>query len=167
MKATLAIMTRRTLVLIRHAKSDWSGDEPDHERPLAKRGKRQAPEAGAWIAANLRLDLAVVSPAARAHATWRLVAAELAEQPETVFDERVYAASSRTLLAIVRELPDTATTVAIVGHNPGLEDLVTLLTGEWQAMPTSAVAVIDVEGTWADVGEGATLRTAGRPPTDS
>jgi phosphohistidine phosphatase len=166
MKATLAIMTRRTLVLIRHAKSDWSGDEPDYERPLAKRGKRQAPETGAWIAANLRIDLAVVSPATRAHATWRLVAAELDEQPEVVFDDRVYAASARTLLAIVRELPDSASTVAMVGHNPGLEDLVTLLTGEWQAMPTSAVAVIDVAGSWPDVGPGGVLRTAGRPPDE-
>lgn len=167
MKATLASMTRRTLVLIRHAKSDWSGDEPDHERPLAKRGKRQAPEAGAWIAANLRLDLAVVSPAARAHATWRLVAGELDEQPDVVFDERVYAASSRALLTIIRELPDSATTVALVGHNPGLEDLVTLLTGEWQPMPTSAIAVIDLEGSWAGAGDGAVLRVAGRPPGDA
>ncbi|HET7735819.1 MAG TPA: histidine phosphatase family protein [Nocardioidaceae bacterium] len=157
-------MTRRTLVLIRHAKSDWSGDEPDHERPLAKRGERQAPEAGAWIAANLELDLAVVSTAARAHATWRLVAAQLDRQPAVAFDDRVYAASSRTLLEIVRELPDTATTVAMVGHNPGLEGLVTLLTGQWQPMPTSAVAVIDLEGRWADAGAGASLRTAGRPP---
>lgn len=77
----------------------------------------------------------------------------------------MYAASSRTLLAIVRELPDTATTVAMVGHNPGLEGLVTLLTGEWQPMPTSAVAVIDLDGPWADAGAGASLRTAGRPPT--
>jgi phosphohistidine phosphatase len=153
-----------TLVLIRHAKSHWAGDQDDFERPLAKRGKRQAPESGAWIAANLHLDLAVVSPAARAHATWEMVADQLDEVPEVRLDERVYAASNRTLLSVVRELPEEATTAALVGHNPGLEDLVTLMTGSWVAMPTSAVAVLDVNGSWADAGPGAVLRTSGRPP---
>jgi len=157
-------MTARTLVLIRHAKSDWSGDEDDYDRPLAKRGRRQAPESGAWIAANLSLDLAVVSPAARAQITWELVAAELAEEPEVRLDERVYAAWGRELLAVVRELPDSATTVALVGHNPGLEDLLAELIGEWVPMPTSAVAVVDLEGPWSWAGPGAVLRTAGRPP---
>src|SRR6478735_578713 len=63
----------RTLVLLRHAKSDWSTGEPDPRRPLAGRGRRQAPEAGRWLAANLdAIDLAVVSPATRARQTWEL-----------------------------------------------------------------------------------------------
>ena len=157
-------MSSRTLVLIRHAKSDWSGDEDDYDRPLAKRGRRQAPESGAWIAANLSLDLAVVSPAARAQLTWELVAAELDEQPEVRLDERVYAAWGRELLAVVRELPDSATTVALVGHNPGLEDLLAELIGEWVPMPTAAVAVVDLDGPWSSAGPGAALRAAGRPP---
>ena len=63
-------MTERTLILLRHAKSDWSGDEAGIARPLGKRGRRQAPAAGRWLAANVdRVDLAVVSPASRARGT--------------------------------------------------------------------------------------------------
>ena len=71
-----------TLILLRHAKSDWSTGDPDHERPLAARGVRQAPEAGRWLAAHLdRIDLAVVSTAERARRTWSLVSAELGAVP--------------------------------------------------------------------------------------
>jgi phosphohistidine phosphatase len=159
-------MTARTLVLVRHAKSDWSHDLPDRERTLAPRGRRQAPEAGRWIRDHLDpLDLAVVSPAARARGTWELVVAEL-DDVETRLDERVYAASAEELLEVVQELPAGTRTVALVGHNPGLEDLLELLTGEWVAMPTSAVAVLELDGDWPTAGAGsATLTWSGRPPT--
>jgi phosphohistidine phosphatase len=63
-------MSERTLILLRHANSDWSGDDADIARPLAKRGRRQAPDAGRWLAANIdSIDLAVVSPAIRARST--------------------------------------------------------------------------------------------------
>jgi phosphohistidine phosphatase len=155
-----------TLILLRHAKSDWSGGEADIDRPLAPRGRRQAPEAGAWLAAYVdRIDLAVVSAATRARNTWDLVAAELDMPPETRIDDRVYAASDRELLGVVQELPDDAETVVLVGHNPGLEDLASTLTGEWVAMPTSALAVITVSGPWSAAGpRAAVLRTSGKPP---
>jgi phosphohistidine phosphatase len=158
-------MAARTLVLVRHAKSDWSHGLPDRERTLAPRGRRQAPEAGRWIHDHLDpLDLAVVSPAARARSTWELVVAELGDV-ETRLDDRVYAASADELLEVVQELPDRARTVALVGHNPGLEDLLELLTGEWEVMPTSAVAVLELAGDWPDAGPGsATLTWSGRPP---
>ena len=67
-------MSERTLILLRHAKSDWSGSVPDVDRPLARRGHRQAPQAGRWLADNIdSIDLAVVSPANRARRTWELV----------------------------------------------------------------------------------------------
>ena len=156
----------RTLVLLRHAKSDWSGAEPDPARPLAARGVRQAPEAGRWLAEHLAaIDLAVVSPATRARSTWDLVAAELDEPPPVRVDERVYAASGAELHDVVRDLPDDLHTVVMVGHNPGLEDLVERLTAEQASMPTSAVAVIDVSGSWSSAGGAAArLRTSGRPP---
>lgn len=158
-------MTTRTLVVLRHGKSDWSGEEPDRERPLAKRGERQAPEAGAWIAEHLeRVDLAVVSPATRTRMTWELVAGELDEEAEVRIDERVYAAWGRELRALVDELPDEAETVVIVGHNPGVEDLVHELTGAFVAMPTSAIAVLTWEGGWPDA-DGARILAAGRPPS--
>ena len=155
-----------TLILLRHGKSDWSGGEPDHLRPLARRGHRQVPEAGRWLADHVGvIDLAVVSPAERTRETWRLAAAELAVRPPVREDERVYAGSARALLDVVRELPVEVTTVVLVGHNPGLEDLVASLTGHGVPMPTSALAVIDISGPWSAVGDTvAELRAQGRPP---
>jgi len=156
----------RTLVLLRHAKSDWSGGEADLTRPLAKRGRRQAPEAGRWLSDNIAgIDLAVVSPAARARSTWELVSAELEAAPPMRIDDRVYAASAPALLAVTRDLPDDLGTVVLVGHNPGVEDLVARLTGERVQMLTSAVAVIVLPAPWVTAGDGpATLSACGRPP---
>ena len=157
-------MAGRTLVLLRHAKSDWDGEEADIDRPLARRGRREAPDAGRWINDNLpALDLAVVSPALRARETWDLVAAELGATPAVRFDEHIYAASVDDLLAVVGAWPAEAATVLLVGHNPGLEELVHLLTGGIVPMPTSAIAVLDSEDGWSTLSR-ATVRTSGRPP---
>ena len=155
-----------TLILLRHGKSDWSAGEPDHLRPLARRGRRQVPVAGRWLADNVgAIDLAVVSPAERTCETWRLAAAELAAPPPVREDERVYAGSAQSLLGVVRELPEELATVVLVGHNPGLEDLVVSLTGQEVPMPTSALAVIDVSGPWSAADTSAAeLRAHGRPP---
>jgi phosphohistidine phosphatase len=159
-------MPERTLILLRHAKSDWSGMETDIRRPLAQRGRRQAPKAGRWLVANIdRIDLAILSPATRAQQTWELVAAELPAPPPTRIDERVYAASDRRLLAVVRDLTAEINTVALVGHNPGVEECVYILTGQPVPMPTSALAVITWPGPWSDAGQQhTTLRAHGRPP---
>jgi phosphohistidine phosphatase len=159
-------MPDRTLILLRHAKSDWSRMEADIRRPLAKRGRRQAPEAGRWLGANIdRIDLAVVSPARRAQQTWDLVARELRTPPATEVDDRVYAASDRRLLAVVRDLAADIDTVVLVGHNPGMEELAFTLTGKPAPMPTSALAVITWRGSWSDAGhQPATLGAHGRPP---
>jgi len=156
----------RTLILLRHAKSDWSGDEADPDRPLAKRGRRQAPDAGRWLAEHMEgVDLAVVSSAVRARQTWDLVSAELPAPPPTRSEDRAYAASADALLAIVRDLPDDATTVVLVGHNPGLEDLASSLTGQLVSLPTSALAVIGLAGEWESAGTvDADLMAWGRPP---
>jgi phosphohistidine phosphatase len=155
-----------TLILLRHGKSDWSGGEPDRLRPLAGRGRRQVPEAARWLADNVGvIDLAVVSPAERTRETWRLAAAELAVPPPVREDDRVYAGSARSLLEVVRELPEEMATVVLVGHNPGVEDLVVSLTGHWVSMPTSSLAVIDLAGPWsAAANTAAQLRAHGRPP---
>jgi phosphohistidine phosphatase len=155
-----------TLILLRHAKSDWSGGEPDHERPLAARGRRQAPEAGRWLAGHVdRIDLAVVSTAERARSTWSLASAELGVAPPVRLEEQAYGASSGALLRLVRELPEALETVVLVGHNPGLEDLASSLAGTWVPMPTSALAVVRVTAAWAGAGpSSAELTTSGRPP---
>jgi phosphohistidine phosphatase len=159
--------TGHTLVVLRHGKSDWSGGEPDLDRPLADRGRRQAPRAGRWLAARLpRIDLAVVSPAARARATWELVAAELDPPPEVTVDERVYAASGDALMRLVRAWPDDLQRVVLVGHNPGLEDLVETFTGRWVPLATSALAVLEISGPWSAAGpDSAELTVSGRPPS--
>ena len=155
-----------TLVLVRHAKSDWSGAHPDHERPVGARGGRQAPETGRWLAEHLpAIDLAVVSTAERARTTWELIAAELPVPPPLLVEEDLYSFGAGPLLRVVRRLPAEVATAALVGHNPALEELVEELTGEWAAMPTSALAVIAVPGPWADADDGrARLLAAGRPP---
>ena len=107
----------------------------------------------------------VVSPAVRARSTWELVAAELPGTPSAHVVDRVYDASPDELLSVVAELPETARTGLLVGHNPGLEDLVEHLVGEPVRLPTSALALVDVRGPWSGVGRGSgRLRTSGRPP---
>ena len=160
-------VAEHTLILLRHSKSDWTGDEVDIDRPLAKRGRRQAPEAGQWLATHVdRIDMAVVSTAKRARATWDLVSAELGERPETRHDDDAYAASARELLDIIRNLGEELGTVVLVGHNPGLEGLAEALIGDWIPLPTSALAVIELDGPWRSAGRAPELlRATGRPPT--
>jgi phosphohistidine phosphatase len=156
----------RTLVLLRHAKSDWSGPEADIDRPLSSRGRRQAPDAGSWLAANIGpIGLAVVSPASRARSTWELVAGELDPHPRTLIDDRLYAASLEEMLAVVRDLPDDVETAILVGHNPGVEELASLLSGHTTRMTTSALAVLTLPGPWRTAApDASTLRATGRPP---
>ncbi|WP_374009920.1 histidine phosphatase family protein [Leifsonia sp. LS-T14] len=158
----------RTLILLRHAKSDWSGPEPDIDRPLAGRGHAQAPLAGRWLAAHVdSIDLAIVSPARRARETWALVSAQFAAPPPTRFDDRVYAASADRLLGIVRDVPDAVHTVLLLGHNPGMEQLASRLGDDDVIMRTSGIAVIDVTGPWLGLDTAsAVLRASGRAEND-
>lgn len=161
-------VAEHTLILLRHSKSDWSGDGADIDRPLAKRGRRQAREAGRWLATHVdRIDTAVVSTAERARATWDLVSAEFGERPYTRHDEDAYAASVVGLLDIIRSLGDELRTVVLVGHNPGLEGLAERLVGDRVPLSTSALAVIDLDGPWRRAGRAyGLLRATGRPPPD-
>lgn len=144
-------MAERTLVLLRHAKSAWPEGTADTERPLAERGGRDAPRAGKWLRAHVPgIDLVVCSPVLRARQTWELVAPQLEPLPEIRLDERVYGASAETLLGVIRELPQQASTVLVIGHNPELEELVELLTGAVEPLKTSTIAVLDGPPSWAD-----------------
>ena len=152
-------MSIRTLVVIRHAKSDWDVPVSDRDRPLAARGRRQAPAIGRWLSAHgIVIERAVVSVAERARQTWERVAAELDDAPVAETSEAAYTFDGDDLLALVgKGGPDG--TLALVGHNPAVEELVRVLTGSWTRMPTASLAVIDllpgrVTGS---------LRYAGRP----
>ena len=143
--------TERTLVVVRHAKSDWTHAVPDDERPLAARGRRDAPAIGRWLVEHVgTVDLVLCSPATRARQTWRLAGAELSPKPPVREDDRMYGAGPTQLLTVLAELPDELGTVVLVGHNPGLADLVTLLSGEPHELKTSAVAVLRWTGSWVD-----------------
>lgn len=109
----------------------------------------------------------MVSPAQRARSTWDLVAAELSDPPPITVDERAYTFDARGLLPIIQELAEDLDTVALTGHNPAMEELVSHLTGSWVAMPTSCVAVIGLPGPWSEAGPGAKLLAHGRPPGEA
>lgn len=156
-----------TLVVIRHAKSDWSVPTADRDRPLAGRGRKQAPATGRWVEENCpALDLAVVSVAARTRQTWALIAEQLGVDVDVRESEDAYTFDGKDLLELVRRLPTSAHTVALVSHNPAVEELVEALSEEWVPMPTSAMAVLELED-WASAGEeSARLLAAGRPADD-
>lgn len=112
------------------------------------------------------LDLAVVSVAARARETWEAVAAELDQEVEVRLSESAYTFEGRGLRELVADLPREVRTVALVSHNPAIEELIEALTGEWVPMPTSAVAVIRLTD-WPVAGvEPGRLLAAGRPADD-
>jgi phosphohistidine phosphatase len=137
--------TTRRLILLRHAKSDWP-DVPDRDRPLAKRGRRDAPRIGRWLHEHgYQPDVVVVSAAARTRQTWDLVAPELGGSPAVHFEPRAYAASALTLLYLAQELPARYRTALLIGHNPGLSELATSLAGP----PESTTAAGPPESTTA------------------
>ncbi|HEX4722629.1 MAG TPA: histidine phosphatase family protein [Pseudonocardiaceae bacterium] len=158
-------MAGHTLVVLRHAKSAYPRGVDDVDRPLADRGRRDAPAAGRWLRADApAVDMTVCSPATRARQTWQLVAPELAGEPECQVDDRIYAADADSLLAVVRELPERVATVLLVGHDPAVTDLVHALTGDGFEFRTSSVAVVLGSARWADFGTGgATLVSAATP----
>ena len=134
----------KTLLVLRHAKSSW--DDPaldDHERPLSKRGQRDAPRMGQLVRQyGLTPDVVISSDALRARLTAEAVA-EAARYPgEILLDPRLYMAGPADILSLLPRVRENAETVMIVGHNPGLEQLVEQLTGERQDLPTAALAQI-------------------------
>jgi phosphohistidine phosphatase len=143
---------QRRLVILRHAKSQWPDGVPDRKRPLTDRGRRDATAAGRWLQAHVdRLDVVACSTAERARETWAVAAAELADPPEATYDDAIYGAPPDVLLDVVADLPDDAATALLVGHNPGLQELVGFLSGEEAGMRTASVAVLAWTGRWSDV----------------
>ena len=153
----MASDTTRQLILLRHAKSDWP-DLPDAERPLAKRGRRDAPRIGRWLHEHgYQPDVVVVSAATRTKQTWDLLAPELGGVPAVRFEPRAYAASALTLLYLAQELPDRYRTALFIAHNPGLSDLATTLAAPPESaisLPTAAVAIFDFPGDWPSLPPG-------------
>ncbi|MFI9650355.1 SixA phosphatase family protein [Streptomyces sp. NPDC052040] len=160
----------RRLVVLRHAKSAWPEDVDDHDRPLAPRGRRDAPAVGHALAeADCLPDLALCSTALRARQTWQLASAQWGTPPPVRFDPRLYAADVPGLLEVVHEVAAEVETLLLVGHNPELADLVLALAGQGlddtlervgTKFPTAAIAVLAAHGaTWQALAPGRALLT--------
>jgi phosphohistidine phosphatase len=144
----------RRILLLRHAKSDWSdAGTADHERPLNRRGEEAAPKIGAYLARHRLIPERVLcSTAKRAQDTWKLVAAELPTPPPVDHDERLYAAKPDAILRVLRGIEARTRSVLVVGHNPGLQELATRLIASGdldhrerlrEKFPTAGLVVID------------------------
>jgi phosphohistidine phosphatase len=147
----------KTLLLLRHAKSSW--DDPslrDFDRPLARRGKRDAPLMGEALRERGPLpDYVLSSTAKRARSTVKAFIKTSGLEMEPHFEQGVYEAPSSELMKIVRRLPDGSACALMVGHNPGFEDLVSRLTGSFESMPTAALACIELDiERWEDAEDG-------------
>ena len=150
---------------------------PDRDRPLAKRGRRDAPRIGRWLHDHGYLpDVVVCSDACRTRQTWDLVAPELGGSPSVTFEPRAYAASAQTLLYLARQLPGKYRAALLIGHNPGLAELANSLAGPpaWNGhlspaglrFPTAAVAIFEFDEDWPAVSPGHARLLAYTAPAD-
>jgi phosphohistidine phosphatase len=153
----------RTLVLVRHGKSSWDYDVDDHERPLSGRGRRDAEALGRFLSQrSMSVDLVLCSTAMRTKQTWDYAKAGGASAGEIQYLREIYHAWVPELLTMIREVPDEVHTLLVLGHAPGIPDLVEHLcvrteSPDWTQMdskfPTSALAIVNVPGPWAELGK--------------
>lgn len=149
----------RRLALLRHAKSDWDTAVADFDRPLNKRGLKDAPHIGHWLQAHdWHPRLVLSSPAVRARQTIEAVLEQAGlQEAELQWDEGLYLASLKSLLNRIRQLPSGIDSVLLVGHNPGLEKLLEYLsrtpvptTGSGKVFTTANLALLQLDGDWKD-----------------
>lgn len=149
----------RTLILLRHAKSDYPPGVRDVDRPLSARGVRDAGAARDWLRATYpRIDEVRVSPAARAQQTLSLVRPAWTPCTEHT-DDRIYDAWGERLPDVVSDLNPDSRTALIIGHNPGIEEYAISLCRHQdlcgcermhEKFPTAAIAVAVFSRDWAD-----------------
>ncbi|MDV9176012.1 histidine phosphatase family protein [Streptomyces sp. W16] len=165
----MSVAEPRRIVLFRHAKADWP-EVTDHERPLAERGRLDAATAGSRLAdTGIPFDLALCSTATRTRETWKLAVHELAHRPKTVYEERLYEASPGELIAVLNETPDDSRNLILIGHNPGVQGLTEILSGEdtgearerltRRGFSTAAFAVLTFDGSWKSLEPGVATLT--------
>ena len=168
----------KTLTLLRHAKSGWDDQVPrDFDRPLNARGRRAAVTIGRHLRDTpAAFDHVVASPALRVVETLDEVESGYGRTLAPAWDRRIYLASAATLLDVVRDLPAGMANALLVGHNPGLEDLVLMLVPDMaeplrdaveEKYPTAALAVMVFDvADWADVAIGGARLTRFVRPRD-
>jgi len=155
---------RRELLVLRHAKSAWDTDaRTDFERPLSGRGERDAPRMGRWMRSEgLMPNHVLCSPARRAKQTAVSALEAMELDPDSIlFEDRIYDACLDDLLGLLAECPQSFRRVMVVGHNPGLEELVFYLGSEvptpagGKLLPTATLARIEMPSDWRALGAGA------------
>ncbi len=154
-------------MILRHAKSGW--DDPvarDFDRPLNKRGEKAARVVGAWMKAQgLSFDHVIASPAVRVIETIDQLVNGYGKRIEPTWERRVYLASSATLMDVLREVHGDTGSVLLIGHNPGLEDLIldlvppgsdcALRDSVYEKYPTAALAEIEIDiADWTNIARG-------------
>jgi len=143
------------LLVMRHAKSSWKHPGlSDWERPLNKRGRRDAPRIGNLLAEEDLVPLRIISSEAlRARQTAEAVADAAGYEGEILFLPGLYGGDHSDFLDALRTVPDEVEPVLLIGHNPGVQELVEELTGQWERMPTGAIAYLRLPlQRWAEAG---------------
>jgi phosphohistidine phosphatase len=148
----------RHLLIMRHAKSDWdTGAKSDFDRPLSKRGKRDAPRMGQWLLENKLIpDWILSSPALRAKETALHVCKALGIKTDAIhWQPAIYEAELKSLLGVLAQCPKDKQLTLLIGHNPGLENLLDYLTEGTTAfpankkrIPTAAIAYLALPSDW-------------------
>ncbi len=134
-----------TLLLMRHAKSDWDEPElPDHDRPLSRRGLGDGRRMGQWLSQAVLPTRILSSSAHRAVATASLVVSGVSYTADVLVTPRLYLAEPRVIVEEIVRLGESSPTLMVIGHNPGLEDLLGRLTGVATSLTTAALARITV-----------------------
>lgn len=147
----------KRIYLVRHAKSSWKDPRlTDINRPLNKRGKKDAPFIGDQLNKNqIKPDLILSSPANRAKKTALIIAEKICyPAKKIVFKDELYEASERTLLDFVKKLNERFNSVMIFAHNPGLTQLNNLISNNYiDNIPTCGVVALEIDRKWIEVGK--------------
>ncbi|MDX4037352.1 SixA phosphatase family protein [Aliarcobacter skirrowii] len=145
----------RELILIRHAKSDWSNPLlDDFERPLNKRGEKNAPFMAKILKKEIQKpDLIISSPSFRTKLTLEYFLKEFEYKGEVIFEKSIYEAPFENLLKVIKNIDDKYKTIFLIGHNPGLNDLANFLLGSFEDnIATSGVLKIDFDtNSWKNI----------------
>jgi phosphohistidine phosphatase len=166
------VSERHTLLLMRHAKSDYPEGVPDHDRPLAPRGIREAGLAGDWLRANVSgVDAVLCSTATRARQTLDRTGIDAPVR----YSGRLYGATPGTMIEEINRTADDVGTLLVIGHEPTMSGLALVLADDdgtniaaveriSAKFPTSAIAVLAVPGAWKGLEPGRAALTGFEVP---
>lgn len=153
----------KKLILLRHSKADPPHGVADHERPLSERGHVDAPEAGRWLVECGAIpDFILCSSALRTRQTCTWVCEQLGDKaPTAKLEDRLYNASATQILSVINHVPETVTSLLVISHMPAVQSLAIMLAGEDSddaaleelslSFPSTGVAVLEHEATWAEL----------------